>query len=163
MNIFYLDRDPVICAQYHCNKHVVKMILETAQVLSAAHRLVDGIGDEDEVLYKLTHKNHPSTVWARENESNYNWLYRLFLELCVEYTYRYDKTHATYTRLNHILKIAPNNISKNKMFFAPPQCMPDEYKSMDTVKSYRAYYVGDKARMLQYKDRPIPSWIELIS
>ena len=87
MNIFYLDKDPKKCAEMHCDKHVVKMILEYAQLLSTAHRVLDGNEWADHVgLYKATHKNHPSAIWARESAGNYFWLNKLFQELCKEYT-----------------------------------------------------------------------------
>ena len=72
MNIFYLDRDPHEAARLQCDKHVVKMILETAQLLSTAHNELDG----GQIAYKTTHKNHPSAVWARKSLDNYLWLYR---------------------------------------------------------------------------------------
>ena len=91
MNIFYLHDTPVTCAQYHTDKHVVKMIIEYAQLLSTAHRLVDG--DEGLVLYKATHKNHPSAIWARRSAQNYAWLYYHMMELGREYEKRYGKKH----------------------------------------------------------------------
>ena len=99
MNIFYLDKNPKLCAQYHVDRHVVKMILETAQLLSTAHWLTGGEGP-----YRATHKNHPSAIWARSNKSNYNWLCKLGLELCEEYTYRYGKIHKTQQHLEWLSK-----------------------------------------------------------
>ena len=82
MNIFYLDEDPVLAAQMHCDKHVVKMILESAQLLSTAHLLIDGDELADERgLYKATHKNHPSSKWVRDSSENYEWLWNLFDQL----------------------------------------------------------------------------------
>ena len=80
MNIFYLHENPQRCAEMHCDKHVVKMILETAQLLSTAHHEIDG--EPSIECYKATHKNHPSAVWARENRSNYIWLWNLLNSLC---------------------------------------------------------------------------------
>ena len=72
MNIFYLDSDPYVAAKMHCDKHVVKMILESAQMLSTAHRVLDGDEYADERgLYKMAHKNHPSTIWVRTSTDNY--------------------------------------------------------------------------------------------
>jgi hypothetical protein len=80
LNIFYLDNDPEIAAKYHCDKHVVKMILETAQVLTAVkHRY-----GETDTTYKCTHKNHPSTKWAGDRTLHYVWLWKLGIELCRE-------------------------------------------------------------------------------
>ena len=96
MNIFYLDRSPSIAAEMACDKHVVKMILESAQLLSTAHRVIDGDEYADKVgLYKMAHKNHPSTIWTRTSTENYMWLNRYFGALCREYTYRYGKHHAS--------------------------------------------------------------------
>ncbi len=90
MNIFVLDQDPKVCAKYHNNKHVVKMILETAQLLCGVHHMVES---KIEIPYKLSHKNHPCSIWARECIENYVWLCDLGMELCFEYTYRYGKKH----------------------------------------------------------------------
>lgn len=88
MNIFLLDYDVKKCAQSHVDKHVVKMILETAQLLCGAHHV---IGTTDNIPYKLSHKNHPCSIWVRESLTNYLYLCELGLELCYEYTYRYGK------------------------------------------------------------------------
>ena len=79
MNIFYLDHDPRIAAKYHCDKHVVKMILESAQMLATAHRVVDK--NDDDILYREAYKNHPSTKWVRSNLYHYTWLWSLFNSL----------------------------------------------------------------------------------
>ena len=110
MNIFYLDRDPVIAAQMMCDKHVVKMILESAQMLSTAHRVLDGDEYADRKgLYKLAHKNHPSTIWVRSSLENYTWLYDHMVALMAEYTYRYGKHHATERLLAPLFK-SPKNM-----------------------------------------------------
>ena len=94
MNIFYLHRDPRVAARYHNDKHVVKMILESAQMLSTAHRELDG--NLNETMYRPTHKNHPSTVWVRESSSKlHDGCIDLFISLCDEYTHRYGKVHLT--------------------------------------------------------------------
>jgi len=155
MNIFYLDDCPVEAAKMHCDKHVVKMVLETAQLLSTAHRLN---GNDDDRLYKPTHKNHPSAVWARESKANYMWLYDLFISLCDEYTYRYSKTHLTDTKLRHVLRHVPD--LEEAEFTEPPQCMPDDYKSSNTVEAYQQYYLNDKTRMLRWTNRSKPKWVE---
>ncbi len=98
MNIFFLDWDVKKSAEYHCDKHVVKMILETAQLLCGAHHVTDQVPTKYppstlQVPYKLSHKNHPCAIWTRESLSNYLYLCELGLELCKEYTYRYGKRH----------------------------------------------------------------------
>ena len=111
MNVFYLDHDQSVCASYHNDRHCVKMILEYAQLLCTAHREIDGDDCRwQDILYKSTHKNHPSAVWARESVANYNWLYKMFSELCKEYTFRYEKEHASWTKLGHLLSSPPIHI-----------------------------------------------------
>lgn len=157
MNIFYLSSDPVECARWHYDKHVVKMILEYSQLLSTAHHLLDG--EPSIECYKPTHKNHPSAVWVRESNNNYNWLYCLLVETCKEYTYRYGKTHATQSKsivanLSHTpYEIPVGYLTKM------PQCMPDEYKCDDSIEAYRNYYRDGKAHLRSYKNREEPEWI----
>jgi hypothetical protein len=136
MNIFYLDDSPKEAAIMHCDKHCVKMILETAQLLCTAHRELDGDYWADEVgLYKSTHKNHPSAVWVRESSEHYWWTLALFVHLCKEYTARYRKTHKS-EQLITLLGTAPIAI-KQDGFKEPPQCMPDEYKCDSSIEAYR--------------------------
>ena len=162
MNIFYLHPDPVVCAAHHCDKHVVKMILETAQLLSTAHRILDGDDHADwHGFYKQTHKNHPSAVWVREAVGNYVWTHQLLISLCREYTYRYDKTHKT-ARLIEPLANPPAHISTTPFRTAIPQCMPDEYKDRDPVIAYRRYYINDKRDITQWKKKTsAPTWFNL--
>ena len=150
MNIFYLDEDPKQCAQWHCDKHCVKMILETAQLLSTAHWETGGKGP-----YRSTHKNHPCAVWARESLANYNWLVQLGKELCLEYTARYGRSHKTMGPLGWLLFNKPR--IPDVGFTEPPQCMPCQYKCDDTVIAYRSYYMGDKASICTWK-RNRPEW-----
>lgn len=176
MNIFYLDANPQTCAQMHVDKHCVKMILEYAQLLSTAHRVLDGtesvrmsdsgrrtkcwtLSDSREsVLYNATHINHPSAVWVRQGRENYVYLWHLFVELCREYTHRYGRTHAT-ERLVEVLASVPHNIGTN-FFTQPTPAMPDEYKIPgDSIQSYKNYYLGDKKRMFSWKKRATPKWV----
>jgi hypothetical protein len=159
MNIFYLHPDPKIAAQMQCDKHVVKMILETAQILSTAHRELDGDNVPD-TLYKATHKNHPCSKWVRTSAANYAWAYRHFVALCDEYTHRYGKVHLTDQKLRGVLCAPPRNIQHGFWFRPPPQCMPDDYKQDDAVDAYRAYYQSpEKQRFATWdKGRPAPTW-----
>ena len=178
MNIFYTNSDPKICAQEHVDKHCVKMILEYAQLLSTAHRVIDGVqsvglsktgrkqtryvlsDDREYSLYSATHLNHPSAIWARASLANYNWLFQLFEELLAEYTYRYGKIHAT-QRLLEVLRQPPTGIA-NKPFTEPTPAMPDTYKVPgDSKKSYHNYINVDKQRMFSWKKREKPEWIVL--
>ena len=157
MNIFYLDRDPVIAAQMSCDKHVVKMILESAQMLSTAHRVLDGDEYANETgMYKMSHKNHPSTIWVRSSFDNYVWLWEHMTALMREYTHRYGKHHAT-ERLLTPLSEYPQAIPVGD-FTNPPQCMPEVCKGEDTVLAYQNYYIIEKSGFARWTKREIPTW-----
>lgn len=175
MNIFVLSTNALDCAEMHCDKHVVKMILEYAQLLSTAHRVLDGsisvslsksgrkqkryvLSDDREfVLYASTHHNHPCAVWVRESSANYAWLLELFGCLLHEYQYRYHKVHATARLQNHLSTI-PVNITYGAL--TPfPQCMPYEYHAADTVDAYRSYYINEKKDFAKYTNRNKPNWL----
>jgi hypothetical protein len=174
MNIFYLHHDVVKCAEMHNDKHTVKMILEYAQLLSTAHRVLDGdivIGKsktgrkqtryvlprDDSILYSATHINHPSSVWVRQSDKNYDWLFGLFQALMTEYTHRYGKTHATSRLEMHLAKL-PKNIPQ-KPFTEPTPAMPDDVKVPgDSIASYRRYYIQNKPHLASWKKRPVPEW-----
>ena len=105
MNIFFLHQNPHQAAKYQYNKHIVKMVLESAQMLCTAHHCI--LGDEADVPYKAAHRNHPSTVWARRSANNYEWLYHHFVALSAEYKRRYGKEHLSYTKCKDKLNIMP--------------------------------------------------------
>ena len=140
MNIFFLDFDTKKCATYHCDKHVVKM---TDQ-------------DTDQVPYKLSHKNHPCSIWSRESLSNYFYLCDLGLELCREYTYRYGKRHKSQEIIEWCIINKPNIVDKG--FTDPPKAMPDEYKVDSVIESYRNYYIGAKSSFTTWRNRSKPEW-----
>lgn len=142
MNIFYLDHDPVVAAKYFYDKHKVKMILESAQMLCTAHHCInDNLAG---VPYRMAHKNHPSTIWVRSSLSHYKWLYLHMLALGSEYTKRYGKRHLTIDKCRDILADPPKGLADNG-FEQPPQCMPDEYKvDGDSVAAYWNYYENEK-------------------
>ena len=182
MNIFYLDNNPKTCAEYHVDKHVVKMILEYCQLLSTAHRVLDGtvvvglsktgrkqtryvLPDEREsTLYSATHINHPSAQWCRANLENYLWLHSLLVDLCYEYTYRYGKVHKCQeTGLVDALRMSPNNIPVGE-FTQPTPAMPDHCKVPgNSLNSYRNYYFQEKQRMWSWSgkinSRKMPVWL----
>ena len=180
MNIFYLDSDPQICAEMHNNKHCVKMILEYAQLLSTAHRVLDGtlIGrlspsgrkqkayvladNRESALYSATHINHPSAIWVRKTHQNYIWLTELLEELCYEYTYRYEKTHKV--ERDGLLKVLRTNLPANipiGPFTAPTPAMPDDVKVPgNSLASYRNYYNKNKTHLADWKKRPVPQWFQ---
>ena len=141
MNIFYLHPDPAKAAQIQYNKHVVKMILESAQMLCTAHHHYD---NGHNVPYKKAHYNHPSTIWCRQNASQYMWLYDHMIALGKEYTKRYKKTHLTITKCAEVLKQLPPTIPET-IFTEPPQCMPEDYKvEGDSLSAYWSYYEQEK-------------------
>jgi hypothetical protein len=152
MNIFYLDSDPVLCAQYHCDKHLVKMLVEHCQLLSTAIRL-NGIDDID--LYKITHKNHPSAIWVRESRENFIWLCELTSEMFKEYTIRYNKSHKSFSVFEKCLDYI--HCIPNGSFTNIPQCMPDDCKSDNPVIAYRQYYIKYKSHFAKWKTKT-PEW-----
>ena len=159
MNIFHLDKDPRICARYHCDKHVVKMILETAQMLSTAYR--KKFGDNDD-LYKTAYPKHPMTIWVGDSLENFRYALALGEWLAIQYTYRYKKVHKSQKIIDHIRFHKLKNVVKNftKVEFTPPPlCMPDEYKSDDYIQSYRNYYIGDKKRFARYTSVDTPEFM----
>jgi hypothetical protein len=179
MNIFYLHPDPRICAEFHNDKHVVKMIIEYAQLMSTAHRVLDGeeyidltangrkikrwrLPDErEQELMKASHMNHPSGVWTRASDLNYLWLYQLWRQLLVEYTHRYGKNHSC-ERLINALSVIPKNI-KIGFFTEPTPAMPDDVKVLgDSLASYRNYYTKNKTHLAKWKKRSVPDWYTTI-
>lgn len=177
MNIFFLSAVAKLCAMLHCDKHVVKMIIEYAQLMSTAHRVLDGtewydktangrrikrwrMDDEDmeDTLYKASHINHPSAIWARQTSENYKWLYQLWYALCKEYTHRYGKTHATYEKLAHVLIDMPKNIEVGHRTTVP-QAMPDDVKCEDTIEAYQQYYRKYKKDFARWTKRDIPEFM----
>lgn len=183
MNIFILDENPVTAAMLQCDKHVVKMILESAQMLSTAHRILDGtetrirsksgkttvknwiLPDEREsVLYKAVHVGHPCTVWSMESKANYNWHFKHYNALHNEYQYRYGKIHKSYTDLAELLRNAPDNIPDIPMtpfklaMGAAPECINES----DPVGSYRAFYQTKQERFsMVWTKRDIPEWFKV--
>jgi len=155
VNIFVLDENPFLAARYHCDKHVVKMILETAQILSTVLHAYDI--EETEDLYKPTHKNHPCTIWAGEDVNNFYWCSCLGLALCDEYFYRYGKRHKS----EEVITFAAHNLHHLPRGPQTPfvQAMPEQYRQKDAVEAYRAYYIGEKLKMCTYKNREVPEWL----
>jgi hypothetical protein len=157
LNIFYLHEDPRKAAEYQYNKHVVKMILESAQMLCTAHH---HYGNGDNVPYKKAHYNHPSTIWVRQNSRNYYWLYHHMLALGEEYTKRYGKTHLSITKCWEPLQSVPVGMPLGGPITQPPQAMPDEYKDDCSLQAYWNYYIGAKRIIANqkteetYEERP---------
>ena len=152
MNIFYLDHDPYRAASYFYDKHKVKMILESAQMLCTAHHVY---GNPDDVPYRQAHLNHPSTIWARQSRPNYYWLYEHMIALGQEYTKRYDKVHMSINKCKNALRFCPDGIT-SVVFTEPPQCMPDEYKVPGcSITAYWNYYEQDKYKVANKNEQII--------
>jgi len=176
MNIFVLDKNPVTAAEYMCDKHIVKMILESCQLLSTAHRVLDGQKVErqtkngrrytyykledfkvDGYIYKSTMINHPCTIWARQSTRNYDWLCKHTLALCEQYTKRYGKIHVSTPLSEWLFRHPPIGLKIDDLTpFA--QAMPDQYKHQDAVKAYRDYYIFEKSRFAKWKLGNVPDW-----
>ena len=175
MNIFYIHSCPYQCAIQHGDKHVVKMIVEYCQLMSTAHRVLDGekvyeiskggrkiarwrLDDNRVSLYKATHVNHPSSVWVRQSRQNYLWLHELTCALVDEYKYRWFKTAHASESVLAMLKQVPLNVG-HSAFTPPSLAMPDEYKSDSHLMSYRHFYSIEKSHLHTWTRRPTPEWI----
>ena len=159
MNIFYLDENPITAARYHNDKHCIKMILESAQILCS---VINQRAGEQVTPYKSTHKNHPSTVWAGQSVQHAQWLYDLTRALNDEYKYRFnrDSDHKSFAMLEDVsMQGLLKYYIPDDGFTPPPQAMPDYLKSDDAVFSYRLYYKLEKTHLLQYTKRERPDWL----
>ena len=177
MNIFAVNDNPHIAAVELCDQHIVKMPIESAQMLSTAHRCLDGdrfedrtsngrrytrwiFSDEREsVLYKSTMRGHPCTQWVMENLQNYLWLSIHALEMCEEYTRRYDKRHGSQDVIEYLRVNYPKNMP-NAMRSPFAQAMPDYCKRSNAVDAYQTFYIEEKARFARWSKTCPPSWYE---
>lgn len=154
MNIFFLDRDPVKAAEYHCDKHVVKMILETAQIISTVY---DRYGKHEDWMLKPCFKHHPCTLWAGNSRQNLIWLIRLGFALNTEYTVRYKKEHKY---LNLFMRFNAKNhrfMPDSSEMTQPALAMPKDCIVSDDVESYRNYYKTHKRKIANWKTQK-PDW-----
>lgn len=177
MNVFILDEDIKKSVSYYFDSHVVKILLESAQCLSTAHRVLDGyetvelsknnrklkryrLNDNDEKFYLATHVNHPINVFIRESKNNYYFIYNYFLQLSEEFSYRFKKVHLSYIKLNELLKFAPNNIEEKQFNLELYPRMMGEFvdNKISVVDNYRKYYKEGKSHLLKYTSRSIPEW-----
>jgi len=167
MNIFFIDWDPRLAAVAMVDRHITKMMVETAQLLSTAHRVLDG--DERlllhdgrvSILYRATHRNHPCSIWTRTSVENYLWLVEHQFALLDEYTHRYGKKHKT-GELMYTLQSPPHGL-RDWDFTEPPCAMPSEFiVSDDPVQNYRQYYRVGKASLHSWKNRTPPEWMNTV-
>ena len=171
MNIFVLDNDAATSARMMCDKHVIKMILESCQLLSTAHHVLDGeelfiVSNKRKYksyictkknICKATMINHPCTIWTRQTRANYLWLWRHAYALCKEYTRRYGKVHKMESMLMDELYDPPVNISKAKLTpFA--QAMPEQYQHENAIVAYRQYYINEKIKFARWDYSEEPEW-----
>jgi len=165
MNIFFLSMVPRRAAQWHCDKHVVKMILESVQLMWTAHHVRGLSPPAASVIkpYKPTHRNHPCAIWVRASIANYRWLCALASELVVEYHLRFPKGKTVHACEPHVHWLTANEprLPEGPLTW-PALAMPDEYKiSRNPSACYRAYYMGAKQHMFQWASRKseVPPWI----
>lgn len=151
LNIFLLDNNPVQCARYYYDSHIVKMILESAQLLCTALWQSGG-----QAPYRPTHLKHPCAVWVSASLANWLWLKNLASHLNSEYQYRYHKlsNHKSYDIIQGLPLPAILDIGLTPH----PQVMPELYRGKNTVLAYRRYYLGDKAHLAKWTNRNIPAW-----
>jgi len=183
MNIFYLHENAKKSAEMHVDSHASKMCIEYAQLMSTAHRVLDGKQVKrlsknnrlittydhpdpqlDHTLYKSCHVNHPSGIWVRQSKKNYRWLYEMWTELNTEFMYRYDKIipHESYRKLKWALFSPPENMPEG-VFTEPLQAMPDDVKNDSSITAYRDYYIKYKQHLASWKKRGMPTWMEINS
>lgn len=162
MNIFFLSLNPKEAARLHCDKHVVKMIIESAQLLYSAHWMLNP-EDLHAGAYKIAHKNHPCSIWVRQSISNYMWLASLGWWLCKEYQYRYGehKKHKTEDHIVWLINHPPKSIPVCG-FTNPVLAMPDEYKLENPIEAYKLYYIESKLKqrgIVKYTKREWPDFL----
>ena len=158
MNRFIIANTPQEIAQALCDKHVVKMPLEEAQMLCTVVRQANPEFADDHDLYRVAHAKHPCTLWAGQTRTNYMFAFRLWNHMCVEYTYRYGRVHETDKKLRVLLDQLPRNIELGS-WREPPQCMPDDVKTEKSIDAYHKYYQVYKKDFAKWTDRPIPNFM----
>lgn len=147
MNVFFTNTDPILCAREHCTIHRNKMIVEYAQILSTAHHCFDGL---TEGIYKMTHKNHPSSMWVRKSAKHYDWVLKCALELCTMYTEDTGKVHKTEEILRNLMW---HNPVPDRGFKKPPVAAPEEFKSL--AESHSTEYAYQ-----QYLQEKFKEWLD---
>ena len=161
MNIFFLSTDPVKAAQMACDKHVNKMIVESAQMLANAYSLEVLTSDDCPKTQKSNNRkhsylHHPMSKWVLYSHSHWNWLLNHAISLCKEKFYRQQKYHFTEQFINW----CKNNIPSLPImgWSKPPLCMPYKYTNTDTIEAYRDYYWGEKRKFAVWTKRQKPEW-----
>ncbi|MCB1150869.1 hypothetical protein KDK88_04940 [bacterium] len=153
MNIFILDEDIPACARAHCDQHVSKMILESAQLLCTALNKKGFAAP-----YRSTHVQHPCVLWVEASYDNFLWLSALASSLNDEYRFRFDKTedHKSMAVVREVAGFRYESAGLTP--FA--QAMPEQYKVPDdAVAAYRRFYIGEKLGFARWTRREPPAWI----
>jgi hypothetical protein len=156
MNLFFLDTNPTIAAMQHVDRHVVKMPIELAQMLSTAHHILDGACAVSGI-YKSAYANHPCSVWVRHSRANYRYAFLMLGALLDEYHHRYGRTHGT-TKVFTALASPPTGLQAGP-FTVPAQAMPEVFQEADPITAYRAYYRHAKAHIHRWTKRSPPVWL----
>lgn len=154
-----MDADPAKCAKYHFDKHLNKMILESAQMMSTAVWELDydmaSYYYDCGLCYKPTHKNHPSNIWVRQSTSHFLWMRELVIFLDDERNFRFGSD----VHKSRIIACNLPIILHKQTFTQPPQCMPEYLHSGDSIVSYRNYYKSnEKNYMAKWTNRGCPEW-----
>lgn len=158
MNIFFTNRSPLACAAEHCDQHVIKMTVETAQLLSTV--IQRNLCKPIPCLYKITHQFHPCAVWAGQSKQHFDWLLNFGFALASEFTERYGKRHKSEDIMDICKLISQNEpLEFNYTGFTdPPKIMPHRYRLInDTCAAYQAFICGEK-RFARWKFRNPPAW-----
>jgi hypothetical protein len=162
MNIYYLHRDPRMAARYHNDRHVSKQILESAQIMVAAHIALDGMWAVEaafgtDLPLRPTHGEHPCVKWVSVSDKNYDWLQTLAVHLGQEYRARFGSVHVMAGLIDN-LSVRPMKI-RHVSATAIPQCMPEEYRGQDAVTAYRQFYYHEKMHLARWSaPAEIPPW-----
>lgn len=160
MNLFVFDTDPVKAAMDHPDKYLVKMPVETAQLLCTAQHILPKVKTNAEytIPYKKTHENHPCAKWIRVSKQNYIWAVNYGLALCDLYTKVYKKDHAS-------KKVIEWAIDKIDFVLFPfeditefKQAMPECYRQVnDAPAAYQDYFRKEKWHLAKWT-LGAPSW-----
>lgn len=159
MNIFVLDRNPQVAAEYLCNEHVIKMLTESVQMIATTSILLGGESPpkKNGDPYKISHQWHPCTKWVMDSRDNWEWLVAHALGIAGEFRKRYGKEHAGERSLMYAISHCTAPAERGMTPFA--LCMPPEYKHRDAVVAYRQFYLGEKSRFAAWEPRATtPEW-----
>lgn len=154
MNLFILDKDPIIAARMNCDKHVCKIILEAIQMMCLAH--IETGNTSAHLWNATTHRNNHVSKWVRETTANYRWTALHGLALCDEYTKRYHKVHQSLGLMAWCANNTPNILVGGMTPFR--QAVPEDCYRVCPVEAYHDYYVRYKNRFAKWRKGNVPCW-----